>query len=336
MNLFIILSFLISFFMTLLFMPMWIKKARERNFLWNDMNKLGSPRNVAASGGIVVVLAFVLGALVYVGFMTFFVKAYDGQITKIFAIITVILIISIIGIIDDLWGWTSKGMAKKWRVLLAFFASIPMVVINAGVSTMNIPFFGAVNFGILYPLLLIPIGIVGAANAFNFLAGMNGLEATQGIIVLSFLSFVSYVTGNAWLAVIGMMMVFSLLGFYIFNRYPSRVFPGDSLTLSIGALIAIMSILGNFEKIAMFIFIPYFMETALKLRGNLEKPSFAKPKKDGSLELPFEKIYSLTHLSIYILKRIKPSGKAYEKDVVYLINSFQISIVILAYLMFLR
>ncbi len=334
MNLLIFLPLLASFFIVMAFMPLWIKKARTRKFLWNDMNKFGSPKNVAASGGIVVVLAFVLGALTYVGFRTFIAKAYDGESIGIFAAVITILILGLVGIIDDLWGWKSKGMAKKWKLLLAFFASIPLIVINAGVSTMNVPFLGSVNFGLLYPLLLVPLGIVGAANAFNFLAGMNSLEATQGIIILSFLSFVAYLTGSAWLAVVGMTMVFSLLGFYIFNRFPARVFPGDSMTLSVGALAAIMSILGNFEKIAVFVFIPYIIETVLKARGKLEKQSFGKPNRDGSLELPEGKVYGLTHFAIYILKKIKPNHKAYEKEAVYLINAFQVLIVVVAFLLF--
>lgn len=334
MNLFILLPFFVAFFMTLLFMPLWIKKAKEREFLWNDMNKFGYPKNVAASGGIVVVLSFVLGILVYIGFRTFITKIYDIQTISIFAILTTVLILAIVGVIDDLWGWKSKGMAKRWRLLLAFFASIPLVVINSGVSTMNLPFLGVINFGLFYPLFLVPIGIVGAASAYNFLAGFNGLEASQGIIILSFLSFVAYKTGSAWLAVVGLTMAFSLLAFYIFNKYPAKVFPGDSLTWSLGALIATMSILGNFEKIAVFVFIPYFIETILKSRGKLEKQSFGKPNKDGSLEMPYEKIYGLTHFSIYILKKIRHNGKAYEKEAVYLINSFQISIILIAYLIF--
>jgi UDP-N-acetylglucosamine--dolichyl-phosphate N-acetylglucosaminephosphotransferase len=93
-----------------------------------------------------------------------------------------------------------------------------------------------------------------------------------------------------------------------------------------------MAILGNFEKIAIFMFIPYIMETVLKLRGNLKKQSFGIPNKDGSLELPYNKIYGLTHLSIYIIKKFK--NKVYEKDVVILINLFQIIICILSLIIF--
>ena len=106
------------------------------------------------------------------------------------------------------------------------------------------------------------------------------------------------------------------------------------MTYSIGALIAIMTILGNFEKIAVFVFIPYILETFLKLRGGLKKQSFGIPNEDGSLEMPYDKIYGLTHLSIFILKKIKKDKKVYEKEIVYLIFLFQIIICFLALVLF--
>jgi UDP-N-acetylglucosamine--dolichyl-phosphate N-acetylglucosaminephosphotransferase len=327
-------SLIISWGISLIFLPLWIKKAKKIGFLWEDMNKYNHPKNVASSGGIVVIIAFVLGVLFYVAIRTFILKIPDGVNLEIFALLSVILILSIVGIIDDWFGWRHKGLPIKFRLILAFVASIPLVVINAGISTMNLPFLGPVNLGILYPLLLIPVGIAGATTTYNFLAGFNGLEAGQGILILSFLSFVAYKTGSSWLALIGLIMVTALLGFYFYNKYPAKVFPGDSMTWALGALIAGMAILGNFEKVAVFVFIPYIIETALKSRGKLKKESFAKPNKDGSLEMPYEKIYGLEHLSVYILKKIKPSKKVYEKDVVYLIHSFQILIILFAFLIF--
>ena len=327
-------SLIISFLMSFLFMPLWIKGIKKAGFMWEDMNKPGKPKNVASSGGIVVVMAFILGVLYYVAVRTFVMNASDGINLEIFALLSVMLILAIVGIIDDWFGWRHSGLPRKFRLALAFMASVPLVVINAGTSTMNLPFIGSVNLGILYPLLLIPIGIAGATTTYNFLAGFNGLEAGQGILILSFLSFVAYKTGSAWLALIGLIMVAALIGFWFYNKYPARVFPGDSLTWAVGALIAGMAILGNFEKIAVFVFIPYILETVLKLRGKLNKHSFAKPNKDGSLEMPYKKIYGLGHLSVYILKKIKPSKKVYEKDVVYLIHGFQVLIIALAFLIF--
>ena len=201
-------------------------------------------------------------------------------------------------------------------------------------SKMSFPFLGEVQLGLLYPLLIIPLGVAGCTITYNFLAGFNGLEAGQGIIILSFLSFIAYVTGTTWLTLVGMIMVASLIIFYIYNKYPAKVFPGDSLTWSIGALIAIMAIFGNFEKIALFIFLPYILEMILKLRGGLKKQSFANPNLDGSLEMPYKKVYGLTHLSLFVLKKFK--RKVYEKDVTYLIFTVQIILCLLALLIFRR
>jgi len=331
----VLISFIISFSLAFITMPFWIGKAKRAGLIWEDMNKPGKPKNVAGSGGIIVVIAFVVGVLYYIAVRTFFIKDQAGISLEIFALLSVILILSIVGIIDDLLGWRNKGLSKRTRIFLAFIASIPLVVINAGSSQISFPFLGQVDLGILYPLLLIPLGIAGATTTYNFLAGFNGLEAGQGILILSFLSFVAYKTGSAWLAVVGLIMVAALIGFWFYNKNPAKVFPGDSLTWTIGALIAGMAILGNFEKIAVFVFIPYIIETGLKLRGGLEKQSFGKPNKDGSLEMPYNKIYGLEHLSIYILKKLKPSKKVYENDVVYLIHGFQIFLIILALIMFI-
>jgi UDP-N-acetylglucosamine--dolichyl-phosphate N-acetylglucosaminephosphotransferase len=251
-----------------------------------------------------------------------------------------LLILAVVGITDDLLEFRRYsngslkvgGLSNRFRIFLAFVASIPLVVINAGHHVVNIAFLGPVNIGLIYPLLLIPLGIAGATTTYNFLAGFNGLEAGQGIIILSFLSFVSYTTGSAWLAVVGLCMVGALVGFYVFNKNPARVFPGDSLTYSIGALIAIMAILGNFERIAVFVFIPYIIETILKSRGRLKKSSFGIAKKDGGLEMPYDKIYGMTHFSIWFLSKFKK--KVSEKDVVYFIFSIQILICLLALVLF--
>ena len=332
MDILLLSPILISFLSALIFIPYWLRKSKEIHYLWKDMNKFNNPKNVAGSGGLIVILSFVLGVLYYLFIRTFIFEAENGIITKIFALLAVILIFAILGFIDDFLGWERGGLSIKFRLFLAFFASIPLVVINAGDSEMVIPFFGIINFGSLYPLLFIPIGIAGASTTYNFLAGFNGLETGQGIIILSFLSFVAYATGSSWLALIGLIMTACLIAFYFYNKYPAKVFPGDILTYSVGGLIAVMAILGNFEKIAVFVFIPYILEVFLKLRGRLKKQSFAKPNPDKSLELPYNKIYGLTHLSLFILKRFKK--KVYEKDVTYLIFVFQIVICLIALIIF--
>ncbi|MCK4553283.1 glycosyl transferase family 4 [Candidatus Pacearchaeota archaeon] len=328
MNLILFVAILTSFFCTLLAMPFWIRKAKEYGLEGIDKHKTSS-KKIAEAGGMMVVFGFVLGVLIYIGIKTFYLGG-KGIFENIFAILCVILLASLVGIMDDFFGW-KKGLSRRSRIILITFAAIPLMVINAGESTMM-----GIEFGILYPLLLIPIGILGATTTFNFLAGYNGLEAGQGIIILSALSIVTYITGNSWLSVIGGCMVASLLAFYIFNKYPAKVFPGDVLTYSVGALIACMAILGNIEKIAIFFFIPYLMEVGLKLRGRLKKQSFAKVNNEGYLEINPKEIYGLGHLAIYLLKKIKPNKKVREKEVVWLIHGFQIVIIVLGFLLFIK
>jgi len=315
---------------TLLLMPIWIRKAKQLNLIWEDMNKLHSEK-VAGSGGLIVILGFLISVLAYIAFKVFYLKSSENLI-EILALVSSILIISFIGFIDDFMGWKRGGLSIKSRLLLVLLSSIPLVVINVGREVISLPFIGQVNLGLVYPIVLVPIAILGTTTTFNFLAGFNGLEAGQGIILLSSLSLVAYETGSPWMSMILMCMVFPLIAFLIYNFSPAKVFPGNVLTYAVGSLVAISAIMGNFEKVAIFFFIPYILEVILKSRGRLVKSSFGKPNSDGSLDLPYAKLYGLTHVSIFILGRlnIKPT----EKRVVYSIWIFQLLIVILGLVIF--
>ncbi len=189
-----------------------------------------------------------------------------------------------------------------------------MMVINAGQSTMNIPFFGNINFGYFYPLLLIPLAIIFTANSFNMLAGYNGLEAGQGILMLMTLSFLSYFLGSFWIAMLGVVMSASLFAFMFYNKYPSKIFPGDTLTYSVGTLLGVMIILANIEKFGVILMSLYILQFFLKLRGKMQKESFAKIKNNGLLVNKYDKIYGIEHLVIWFYNRIKIG--ATEKKVV--------------------
>jgi UDP-N-acetylglucosamine--dolichyl-phosphate N-acetylglucosaminephosphotransferase len=325
----LILPLLVSFLVTLFTLPWWIAKTKKIGLSWEDMNKYKSEK-VAGSGGLIVTLGFILGVLFYVFLKTFYFKI-DLNIIEILAMVASTLLLSGIGLVDDLLGWWHGGLSRTSRIIMCIFAAIPLIVINAGDSSTLIPFLN-IQLGLIYPIFFIPLGIVGASTTFNFLAGYNGLEAGQGAIILSGLSFVAYFMGNRWVSVIGMCMVLALLAFLIYNKYPAKVFPGDVLTYPVGGLIAIVAILGNMEKVAVFFFIPYIFEVILKSRGKLIKHSFGKPNRDGSLEMPYEKFYGLEHVAIYILKKIR--GKAREREVVILIWIFQAALVLLGILIF--
>lgn len=322
----LILITLVSFFATFFITPIWIKRATKAGLTGIDMNKF-EKKNVAEIGGIPVIAGILAGILTYLAVKTFYFKSTDNVI-EIFALIAVVLIISLIGLVDDILGW-KIGLRQRQKPFLCLLAAIPLMVINAGQSAITLPLIGRIDMGILFPLLVVPIAISGASNGFNMLAGYNGLEAGMGVIILSVLGLFAYPSAP-WISLIAFSAVAALIAFLFYNKYPSKIFPGDTMTYCIGALIATIAILGNVEKIAFILFIPYFIQLILKARGKMKKESFAKPQKDGSIEKPYSKIYGLEHLAIFFIKKIKK--KVYEKDIVFAILLLEIIIVFFAIL----
>lgn len=327
---FLLIFPVLAFLGTLILMPYWIRKTHQIGLLWKDMNKYEHP-SVAGSGGIIVVGVFVVAILFFIASRVFYTRD-SSHLVELVSILVTITLLAGIGFIDDLLGWQRGGLSRRSRIILVLLASLPLVVINAGRAVIEFPFFGVIDLGLLYPLFLIPLGIVGASTTFNFLAGINGLEAGQGILIIGSLSMVAYFTGNTWLAVLGICMVSCLLGFLFFNYFPARVFPGDCLTYPVGGMIAIMAILGNFEKIAFFFFIPIIIEVILKTRGRFVKQSFGIPQKDGSLGMPYPSLYGLTHVALYVQKRL--GWKATEQRSVFLIWGFQLLVILLGFILF--
>jgi UDP-N-acetylglucosamine--dolichyl-phosphate N-acetylglucosaminephosphotransferase len=148
------------------------------------------------------------------------------------------------------------------------------------------------------------------------LAGMNGLEAGMGTIAVGTLGFIAWQSNALAAAVIAACTVMALLAFLLFNWYPARVFPGNVMTYTVGATLAVVAILGNLEKYALILFLPYFAELVLKARGGFQQESFAKPEGTG-LRNRTKKWYSLNHAAIDLLRRLH--GKATEEHAVLLI-----------------
>jgi len=290
-----------SFFTTFLITKIWIKVAKKSKLVGRDLNKYSKPE-IPEAGGIAFVIGTTFAILIYIFIKTFYLLS-TSNLVEILAILSTLLLAGFLGFVDDVLGW-KKGLTQWQKPLLTIPIAIPLMVINAGNSSMSIPFFGQVDFGILYPLLIIPLGIVGAANGFNMLAGLNGLEASMGVVILATLGTFAWLTNSLWVATITFSSVFSLIAFLIFNKYPSKVFPGNTLTYATGALIACIAILGNMEKIAVFLFIPYFIEFLIKAKNRFKTECFGIPQKNGSLKAP-GKIGSLTHIFLKFVKNEK-------------------------------
>jgi UDP-N-acetylglucosamine--dolichyl-phosphate N-acetylglucosaminephosphotransferase len=333
---FILVScFVVAFLVVLFLVPKWMRKATAMGLTGKDMNKLGKPA-VPEAGGITVIAGAVMGILLYIFIMTFYFSTTFGLI-QIYAVIATILLAGFVGFIDDILGWKA-GISQSTKILSTIPIAIPLAVVNAGQSVMAVPFFGLVDFGLAFPLVIVPLGIIGATNGYNMLAGYNGMEAGLGVIMLSALGLIAWLSGSAWVAMISLVMVSALLAFLIYNKVPARVFPGDSLTYSVGAMVACIAILGNMEKYALILFIPYVFDALMFVRfryidglDNVE--AFGKVRPDGSLGMPNSKVYDFTHLAIKVLGKVKK--KVYERDVVLFVLGVEIVIAVMTFFVWL-
>lgn len=141
------------------------------------------------------------------------------------------------------------------------------MAIRAGHHSLKIPFIGQINFGLAYPLALIPIGITGAANAVNMLAGFNGMEAGVGAVAVGSLLMVALLSNASTASLILLVTLGALLATLYYNWYPAKVMIGDVGTLTIGAILASSVVIGNFETAGAIVIIPYFIDFLFKARS---------------------------------------------------------------------
>jgi UDP-N-acetylglucosamine--dolichyl-phosphate N-acetylglucosaminephosphotransferase len=307
------ISFLVVWFTT----PWLVRYLNRIGLVVKDMNKEGTPL-VPVSGGLAVMAGIFSGLIIFIFFRTFFPQTTglvidSNSLLHFFAGITTILIISFVGFIDDLVINRSKdrssGLRQWQKPLLTLSAAVPLMVVDAGTNIMGLPFLGEINVGLLYPLLFIPLGVVGAANMVNMLGGFNGMETGMGIVYTGMLGLYAYTHQSYIGALIALITFTSLIGFYFYNKYPARILPGDSLTYLLGAIIVCIAVLGNMEKAALIASVPFFIEFFLKARSKFRAQSYGY-FKNGKIHSNYKKIYSIPHI-------FTRTGKYTEKQITW-------------------
>ena len=304
----------VSFLSAMVMLPAWIRVARAQGLVGKDMNKPYQVE-VAEAGGLWVVVAAALGLLV-MDVLSAFLGGAPYQPVYLMSLVSVTLLAALIGLLDDLLGW-KKGLPAWVRVLSTIPASLPLVVAKYNAYVVHIPILDRfVYLGPLFPLVVVPVGVMGASNAYNMIAGYNGLEAGMGVVLLAFTAAYAAIRG-AWFSMYAsLVMLAALLAFLAYNWYPARVFPGNTMTYALGAYYAGIVVLGGVAAFGLFMFIPYYVELLLFLRGlahGVYKENFGRPAPDGSLEPPYERSYSLTHVMIRLQRALR--GRATEVGV---------------------
>ncbi|WP_297898875.1 MraY family glycosyltransferase [Methanobrevibacter sp.] len=265
---------ILGFFVTRFTMPRLINKLERANIIGKDIHKTAKPI-VAEMGGIGILFGFIIG--IFAGIYLHPVLTFPLTV-----VLLVILLVGIIGMVDDLLTLSSKE-----KFILLFLAGIPLIWIAPP------------NVGLLY-IILIPIAVSIVANLTNMLAGLNGIESGLGVIAMTSLTISCIILGKYDVAIISMSMLGALIAFLLYNKYPSRVFPGDTGTLIIGATIAAIAFIGRMKLIAFIVLIPNILDASMKFysAGVMERQQHrpTEVNEEGKLIIPDQGFKSLIRL----------------------------------------
>ena len=210
----------------------------------------------------------------------------------------------ILGIGDDLFD-------IRWRhkVLIPAFSAIPMLIVyfvDFGVTQVVVPvplqpYLGdVVDLGWLYYMYMAAVAIF-CPNAINMLAGINGIEVAQSLVIAIQLLFndAMYLApmtpyphpatdSHLWSIYFLLPFIGVSAALLCHNWYPSKVFVGDTYCYFAGMVFAVVGILGHFSKTLLLLFIPQifnFLYSTPQLFHLIPCPRHRLPKFHASTGL---------------------------------------------------
>ncbi len=178
----------------------------------------------ANSGGIAIFIAFISGNLCF------------GSLLNI-AEIAVLFLTLCLGIYDD------RNNVRSSHKLIILIGIVLILVFN-GLSIQSLGNF--VGYDLTLPFIVAEVilvfSFVGFINAMNLIDGLDGLAASIGIIIISSFAYMGYKYEDGFLFFTSLSYVCALIGFFILNWKPAKIFMGDSGSLVLGLFIAIISV----------------------------------------------------------------------------------------------
>lgn len=234
-----------SFAITVVCLPFFIgwmrmkhegQQIREEGPKWHA-KKSGTP----TMGGVVFILATVISSI--------WVLAWQGKVNKtLWILLAALLGYAIIGFLDDglkLLYKRNLGL-RAWQKLLGQII-IAAIIIALALSDhfdygIFVPFFGRVT-NLLFFVCFVVFWLVGYSNAVNLSDGLDGLATGLSIIAYGTYAYLAWQASNQVALAFAMAVIGGLLGFFIFNHKPAKIFMGDAGSLALGGGLAALSIM---------------------------------------------------------------------------------------------
>lgn len=244
-----IVSCIVAFFTVYLTIPYLIKFLQKRNLAVPDMNKKDQVM-VVRPGGPSIIAGIITSELVLYVFF---------QLNEILAIMITSFIAFVIGYVDD-----RKVMGGWFKPVALVVASVPIIFLGAYSPHLEFPLFGTVQIPALYlGLIIFMIPITG--NTINSIDVLNGVASGFMIIASFSLSVALFILQNYEVAIISLPLGIVSLAFYKYHKIPSKIFPGDSGALALGAMYGAIAIIGHVEIIAAIALLPAVINSFLFL-----------------------------------------------------------------------
>lgn len=262
-------ALVVAFLVTAVAVPIHIRLAIRGGKWGEDRHKPQRPR-VAEMGGIAVFMGLLAGyALLH----------RSGAAQQVPVFLCSLLIVFFIGIADDVYA-----LRQRTKLVLLTLSGVPFFFIEGlSLSVIGISIPGGVA-----TWALIMVGMAAASNLTNILEGFNGESAGLGIIASLFLAAGGIAAGRDELAAYMLPMACSLAAFLLYNKYPAKVFPGDTGTLLIGGAIGAATILTDTTILGVIVLLPQIAEFLLKSLVRFGGVSYGPTKvgPDGILTPP--------------------------------------------------
>jgi UDP-GlcNAc:undecaprenyl-phosphate/decaprenyl-phosphate GlcNAc-1-phosphate transferase len=307
-----ILGFLIVCFIT----PVLIKFSFKISFTDKPTKRKKHSKETPLSGGVAMFIGF---------FIIYFIfNKYSNLQDKVLIFIGSLLILSI-GLVDDYFKTKGKEFPIYPRLIIQLVAAL--IVYNAGIvfSGFTNPFTGIyIQLSPAVQLILTITWIFGVTTVINWSDGMDGLAG--GLSCISSITFLgaAIILKQPESIIMSLMIVGVTLGFLIYNRYPAKIFMGDSGANFLGFILSIVALDGAFKQATlMSIFIP-ILALAVPIFDNIFV--IIKRFKDG------KPVYQADRSQIHY--RLEAKGFTPKQVVVY-INSMSLAFSIISIILLL-
>ena len=219
-------------------------------------------QNTPTMGGIIFIIAVFIGVIAQLPQM---IKLQDY---KPLLMLALSVVFAFVGFIDD---WTkikkkqNKGLTAMQKLLFQIAAAALFITVMRVLGYLNcdlyIPFVGITFNMPWYVYLIICVFIiVGADNAVNLTDGIDGLCTSVTAVVALFFAYMLTVRWDMGAGFAGALFG-GLMGFFLFNKNPAKVFMGDTGSLFLGGAVCAMAFALNMPLILVTVGIVYIIET---------------------------------------------------------------------------